>query len=209
MKDKLNSGMVKISHWFRMNKLSLNFEKSKFMIIGSSRNLNNLTFISIEIQGPDIKHADHFKYLGATISSTLTCLILLVILNFFKDQPTSSLLTRIKHLLPRHAQLHFYNSLVIPIFDYADIIWGDKNNTVLMENLQVLQNKAAKIILDRPLHSSASDARGCFGWLDLAQRRRFHRWLFVYKSVNGLRSYQIKMFMDITLVTKAISNYQL
>ena len=139
MKDKLNSGMVKISHWFRMNKLSLNFEKSKFMIIGSSRNLNNLTFISIEIQGPDIKHADHFKYLGATISSTLTCLILLVILNFFKDQPTSSLLTRIKHLLPRHAQLHFYNSLVIPIFDYADIIWGDKNNTVLMENLQVLR----------------------------------------------------------------------
>jgi hypothetical protein len=56
------------------------------------------------------------------------------------------LLRRIKHLLPFNARILFNNSLVLPIFDYADVIWGDKNNTVLMNNLQILQNKAAKIV---------------------------------------------------------------
>jgi hypothetical protein len=36
----------------------------------------------------------------------------------------------------------------MPIFDYADFVWGVKNNSVLMNNLQVLHNKASKIILD-------------------------------------------------------------
>ena len=46
----------------------------------------------------------------------------------------------------------FYKSLVMPLFEYADLVWGDKHNVTLMSSLQVLQNKAAKIILDRPLY---------------------------------------------------------
>ena len=46
----------------------------------------------------------------------------------------------------------------MPIFEFADVVWGDKYNVTIMSNLQILQNKAAKIILDRPLYSSASDA---------------------------------------------------
>ena len=45
----------------------------------------------------------------------------------------------------------FYNSLVMTLFDYADLVWGDKHNVTLMSSLQVLQNKAAKIICDKPL----------------------------------------------------------
>ncbi|KAL9975943.1 hypothetical protein ACROYT_G013166 [Oculina patagonica] len=33
--------------------------------------------------------------------------------------------------------------LVLPIFDYADLVWGDKDNVSLMYELQILQNKAA------------------------------------------------------------------
>ena len=31
-----------------------------------------------------------------------------------------------------------------PLFDYGDTIWGDKGNATLMNELQLLQNKAAK-----------------------------------------------------------------
>ena len=68
------------------------------------------------------------------------------------------LLRRIKHLLPYNARLLYYKSLVLPILDYAVKVWGDKDNAVLMNNLQVLQNKAAKLVLDKPLYSSATDA---------------------------------------------------
>ncbi len=56
----------------------------------------------------------------------------------------------------------------------------------LMNDLQVLQNKAAKIILDRPLYSSASDALVALKWLNLEQRRFNHRCIYVYKCINGL-----------------------
>ena len=68
------------------------------------------------------------------------------------------LLRRIKHLLPYNAHLLYYKSHVLPILDYADMVWGDKGNAVLMNSLQVLQNKAAKLVLDKPLYSSATDA---------------------------------------------------
>ena len=57
---------------------------------------------------------------------------------------------RIKHLLPFTAHQFFYNSLVLSVFDYVDLVWGDKNNVTLMNDLQVLENKATKIILNRP-----------------------------------------------------------
>ena len=45
--------------------------------------------------------------------------------------------------------------MVIPILEYVSIVWGDKNNKVLMDSIQVLQNKAAKLVLHRPGSSDA------------------------------------------------------
>ena len=103
------------------------------------------------------------------------------------------LLKRIKHLLPRFARLLYYNSLVLPLFDYGDIIWGDKNNSTLMQSLQILQNKAAKIILDRPVHSSATDALQTLNWLNLSKRRLYHRCLYVFKCKNDLLTSHLRL----------------
>ena len=79
----------------------------------------------------------------------------------------------------------FYNSLVLPIFDYADLVWGDKDNVSLMKELQILQNKAAKLILDRSPHSSSTDALIVLRWLNLEERRKCHRCIYAYKCING------------------------
>ena len=52
--------------------------------------------------------------------------------------------------LPVEARLMFFNSYILPIFDYADIIWGDTGKVALIEQLQVLKNKAVRTILDLP-----------------------------------------------------------
>ena len=76
-----------------------------------------------------------------------------------------------------------YNTLVLHVLDYGDIVSGDKNNSILMENLQLLQNKAAKIILDRHPQSSASEALDSPGWNQLHLRRRFHRCTTIFKCL--------------------------
>ena len=72
----------------------------------------------------------------------------------------------------------------MPLFDYADLVQlGDKHNTTLMTSLQVLQNKAAEIILDSPLCSSATHALAT----SIRKKRRFQRrCIYVYKCLNGL-----------------------
>ena len=42
------------------------------------------------------------------------------------------LLNRIKHLLSLDARVALYNALIRPLFDFADTIWGDRDNITLI-----------------------------------------------------------------------------
>ena len=75
------------------------------------------------------------------------------------------------------------NSIILPLFDYADIVWGDCDNKVLMKSLQILQNKAAKVILHYPNRSSSIDALATLKWDSLEERRKLHRSSFVKKTL--------------------------
>ena len=71
---------------------------------------------------------------------------------------------------------------MLPIFDYADLVWGDKDNVSIMNELQILQTKAAKLIL---VHSSSTDALTVLRCLNLEERRKCHRCIYAYKCTNG------------------------
>ena len=74
--------------------------------------------------------------------------------------------------------------MVIPILEYASIVWGDKNNKVLMDSIQVLQNKAAKLVLDRVAHSSSTQALLDLNWMNLSARRLMQRCFFMHNFTN-------------------------
>ena len=94
------------------------------------------------------------------------------------------LLNHVKPLLPLDARVTLYNTLISPLFDYADVIWGNKDKTTLMGDLQILQNKPAKVILDLPGYASSSNALKSLGWPTLPQRR--HRYVITFNYINGL-----------------------
>jgi len=48
-------------------------------------------------------------------------------------------LKRIRHLLSAYARKIYVTTMVISILEYASIVWGEKNNKVLMDSIQVLQ----------------------------------------------------------------------
>ena len=95
------------------------------------------------------------------------------------------MIRRIRHLLPLHAKLTLYNRLIIPLFDYGDTVWGDKNNDTLMGQLQVLQNKAAKVLLNLPSRSSSTDALDRLDLKTISKRRHFHHCVMMQKYLSG------------------------
>ena len=95
-------------------------------------------------------------------------------------------LRTIKYFLPIYARNIFVNTMVLPFLDYYDIVWGDRNSKLLMDSLQVLQNRATKIVLDRPVYSSTTEALLDLKWKELRVRLRIHRLIYVFKCLNGL-----------------------
>ena len=78
-------------------------------------------------------------------------------------------------------ELFFFTCFILPLFDHGDIIWCDRRNVSSISELQVLQNKAASVILDLPAHSSASEAVKRLGWKPLLRRRMEHHAIVLHK----------------------------
>ena len=70
---------------------------------------------------------------------------------------------------------------------------GDRGNSTLKLQLQTLHNKAAKIILDLPIRSSASEALNKLKWKTIARRWVEHRASFNYKCLNNLFSHRFNI----------------
>ena len=141
----VNEDLHLICRWLDENLLTLNCTKSKFVLFGSSKRLKAFTNISIHVNDHELAREQTFKYLGITFSENLTWTDHLSNIST-KINQRIGLLRRVKMFIPLKARLTIYNALILPLFDCADIVWGDKNNTSLMDQLQILQNKAAKTI---------------------------------------------------------------
>ena len=95
------------------------------------------------------------------------------------------LIRRIRNLLPLQVRVAFHIALILPLFDYGDVIWGDKNNDTIMSELQILQNKAAKVMLGHPPRSLSTEALKSLNLKSLSTRRFFHRCIATHKCLIG------------------------
>ena len=71
LQSRLNSELDQISNWLKTNKLTLNADKSKYMIFGSKRKLKKLSNFELKITGEILKRNDTYKYLGVHFDSLL------------------------------------------------------------------------------------------------------------------------------------------
>ena len=149
-------------------------------MFGSNSRLKSFTNISIHVNEHQLTREHTFKYLGITFSENLTWSDHLNNISTKIDQ-CIGLLRRINAFIPLKTRLIIYNTLILPLFDYGDIMWGDKNNSSLTDQLQFLQNKAANTILDAPYLSSSTEALNKLHWHPLTHRRKLHRILTIYK----------------------------
>ena len=67
-------------------------------------------------------------------------------------------------------------------FEFPDTNWGDRDNITLTHDLQVLQNKATKVILDLPNYASSTT----LGWPTLSQEHLVRRYITTFKYIHRL-----------------------
>ena len=68
LQQNINDELVNVSNWFKVNKLSINFNKTEFMVVTTKQNKPEL---KVSIDNNPIKQSHHIKYLGVLIDDNL------------------------------------------------------------------------------------------------------------------------------------------
>ena len=97
------------------------------------------------------------------------------------------LLSRLRYTLNLSNMKIVYNAIILPIFDYGDILYGNAA-TKYTDQLQKLQNRAFRILLGiSPYeHVSVKEIHTRLGYKSLESRRCCHLNVMVYKVLNEL-----------------------
>ena len=103
-----------------------------------------------------------------------------------------------KKYLPLEIVKNMYTSLVEPHFRNCCSLWGYCGET-LLDKLQKLQNRAARIVTNSYYDASSLPLTGSLGWLTIKEMIEFETATTVYKSLHGLApEYMQSMFMKLS-----------
>ena len=87
-------------------------------------------------------------------------------------------------LLPIAYRKMFANALILPHFDYLDLIYGRASKSKLTE-LDILYKKVAKIALGAEKTETSLVVYKDMGWLPLHLRRQVHLSMYMFKIIKG------------------------
>ena len=129
--------------WSTMNLLKINVMKRKQMIV-CPRSKNVLSDSNIVKDGVAVQNTDIYTYLGVEIDKNLSFEPFLKSV-IKKVNYKLYLFSKIRYLLTFNAAILVYKQMVLPFFDYLDIL-TDSGPKKYIDKLQCLQFRGIKII---------------------------------------------------------------
>ena len=175
----LTCDLVKISDWAKLWKVKFNEEKTELVNIKrDTKPIHQLTFGNVVLEDKP-----HHKHLGITLQN-----------NCKWDEHISNISSKVNMLINclrhfkykpgRKALEIMYKSFILPLFDYADIIWDNCTNTQsnMLENLHL---EAIRIITGSVRGTSHQKLYNESGFCTLKERRKRHKLIQFHKMINN------------------------
>ena len=179
----LNDDMAIVKTWLDENKLTLNVKKTKSMLIGNKKLLNEAEHLDVRLDMDRIEQVGEFKYLGVWLDSSLkfTCHISKM---SSKISSAIGVISRVSRYLPVVQRKMLYNAMVLPYFNYCSITWATADQKHL-DVLERLQKRAGRMVLGVPSRTSTRDVYDKLKWTNLRTKWKINRCLMVHKCLNS------------------------
>lgn len=148
LKEKISDDIMKFNSWMINNKLSLNFNKTNFIIYHLRNTDTQNIFNEVCFANHKIDRVEKTKYLGMIINESLNWndhvdLVKKKVARFV------GVLRRMSYLLDEKIKKQIYFAYIHSHVIYVNPIWSSVADYKLQE-LQVLQNKAMKAVYNLP-----------------------------------------------------------
>ncbi|CAB3979720.1 Hypothetical predicted protein [Paramuricea clavata] len=185
LKQQLEEDLYLIANSCSENELLINPGKTKYMLIGTRQNLQQLPVdMTINFLNETITPVSFAKDLGMTIDSYLTY-----------DQHITNLISscmnslcqinRVKKCFDKEALTLIVSALVMNKMVYCSTVWSNTSSTNI-KKLQLVQNFACRIITNIGKFDHISPGLRELNWLPVKEQLLLREAIMMYKCVNEL-----------------------
>ena len=119
LENEVNSELQKVFTWLTSNRLTLNMDKSKFMVISKKRDIPEL---SVKINNKGLKSCHDYKYLGVVIDKDLSWKSHIKYI-CSKISKACGALAKLRHFVGIDILKNVYHALVHSYLRYGILIW--------------------------------------------------------------------------------------
>ncbi len=180
----LHEALHYAGNWFTDHCLSLNLSKTKVMVHGTQQRTRDVEKMPpIVYNNKTVSVVNAFKYLGVMLDPQLTFDSHVSYLRC-KVNVKMKMLCRIRQYVSQSLALQLYTTLILPDFDYADVIY-DSVSQSNAKKLQVMQNQCLKVCTKSEPRASTVELHNRVRLPQLSVRRRVHTCNFVHKGINN------------------------
>ena len=141
LQNNINQELHKIEKWFCINKLSINLNKTNFLLF---TNCSASPKFNMKFASSSIKRCDSVKYLRGYLDDKLSWNRYIGYL-ITKLSSACAIFYKLRNLLPTNILISVYYSIVYSHLQYAVTGWGNCSVS-LRKRLQIKQNTIIRII---------------------------------------------------------------
>ena len=216
----VNYNLKMVSDWLMVNKVSLNIDKTNFIIFHPPQKVKG-HIVKLIISNREIMQERFIKYLGLLIDSHLSWKYHILHISK-KIKRCIGILSKIRHSVTDLVLVQLYYSLIYPFLTYSVITWGTTYQTTLLP-LITLQKRAVRIITFSEYNCHSSPLFQKLKVLKVIDLVYLYCALFMYdyysnrlplifndffKSINKVHQYQTRLANKISYyLPKARTNY--
>jgi len=184
LQNRMSRAFLRVEQWMKVNKLKMNAEKTKFMIVRGIRKEQRGEIGLRCADGTQIERVEAMKYLGIIIDDRLRfadhCDYVLK-----KIGKKISFLNRIGNSITVYARCMIYKSIIAPHFEYCATLIIDMGETQL-GMLQKAQNRAMRVILHCDKYTKIERMLQALQFMSIKQRLYYNVCVFIYKILNNM-----------------------
>ena len=125
----VNTDLASVRDWLLANKLSINVAKTEQMFIGSDASLSKIQWqTQIFLDGIPITRVKSAKSIGVYIDERLSWA---EHIDYLAKKVSSAIagLRQVRPFTSIETALTIYQSLILPLFDYCDVVWDNLQNS--------------------------------------------------------------------------------
>lgn len=171
--SKINADLYNITTWSKANTLVLNPNKSKYIILGSNRQIECIINKNptLKIMGESVERVLEARNLGVNIDSSLhfESHILEIARNCFYRL---KVLYRVRDFVSEPIRIKLCDSLILSKFSYADTVYGPGLLARTARVIQRVQNACARFIFHIPPRTHVTPYLNTANILRMSLRRQ-------------------------------------